>query len=193
MHLFEDFCDVLQGTSSEHKIAFTKFYKHIKFVNSPHFKKPEPEMSIDEAMAIFLYNMASECSTPFLNLLEGIFINFRACINEHYSTMAQNVEVPHRIFHIEAVTELFGKNDEYTETNSCEFVPLLVEYFVTKYAVTHLDKTDFNMLYVVVLDFCAWIYNYQMSRFKLSALDAPKTERTMSRKQDNSDEEPYYD
>lgn len=69
MKLFEEYFDIVQGNSvAEDRITCSKFVKQIEMIREKDTKEIS-KLSIDGALAIFLYNMADECNPGFLKYL----------------------------------------------------------------------------------------------------------------------------
>lgn len=55
---------------------------------------------------------------------------------------------------------------EYSETYTCQYIPLIVEYFLEKYAVEELVEYDSDLVLAAVWDFCEWVGQWKRGCFE---------------------------
>lgn len=57
---------------------------------------------------------------------------------------------------------------EYCERHSCEYVPLIAEYFVLRFIPAVAPTIDQKLVTIVIHDFCEWIWENKLSHLRLS-------------------------
>jgi len=57
---------------------------------------------------------------------------------------------------------------EYCEVHSCEYLPLISEYFVLRFVPVAAPSVDQKLATIVVQDLCEWIWENKLSHLRLS-------------------------
>mgnify|MGYP000936552832 FL=1 len=57
---------------------------------------------------------------------------------------------------------------EYCETHTCEYLPLIAEYFVLRFIPATAPTLDQKLVPIAIHDLCEWVWENKLSHLRLS-------------------------
>ena len=122
---------------------------------------------VDVVMGLFLYCASNFFNEKFYIVLGILFRNLRECLNTHgYDVIIDYLQNNSN----EKIDELIKGRKEgkvFTETENCEYIPLISEKFVQEYLPVHCPNFEMSLAIDCMYDFSNWLVKKQFSKVKV--------------------------
>lgn len=73
-------------------MRYPKFVEQVEQVKREHLKELAPDLLIDRALAIYLYNMTDLVNEQFFCKLEEVLVLLRICLNRHHKQIERSYQ-----------------------------------------------------------------------------------------------------